>query len=408
MAKHVSRHDLLGGAVLVAGLIIPVILYFALGAFWAYDVKTWFLTGQMAYEHGLFSPYSLQAGMSSEFPGGYYNYPMPWLLFCYAAYAAKQAFSLDIAQWMYLVRLPELVFTLASALLLHFWLRPRIGERGAALAAFAFTVFPGIANVVFGPIIGYFDPIPVFFSLFALVLFERKRLDWAALSLGLGAAFKYYPLLMLPVFLLSLKRKEDAVKFATLAVLPLLIVSMPPLVFDAGAYIKASTFISDWAGSTSLYRLAYSALGWDTHLWFGKAVPPGVDLSLLPIVSAASTLILLAAVLLAYAAFYRRKLPLNDGILLVMLALLGFWRFAEHNHALWAFPFAAAVLFTSKRLRPFAAIWLLAVFLMSLPYVLLVPDWFEPASAMLVPLASIAFYVAIAWSGRSAGTLKKK
>jgi len=387
--------------IMMSGLVATVAMFFAYGGAWCYDARTWYLSGQTAYNEGLLSVYSVQGKMPEEFPGGYFDYPPPWLVWVYTAYSIKQSFSLTLDQWLYLIRLPVLLFTLANAFLLHFWIREKRGEMEAALAVFAYTVFPGFTNTVFGPLIGTFDAIPVFFTILSFILFERRKMNWSAASLGIGAAFKYYPLLLLPVFLIFLKEKRAAIRFAGLSVAPVVLVSIPPLLYDTDAYIKAHLFYANWVGFTSIYRVVYYALGWELNLWFGKTIPAGVDLGLLPLISLISLLILGLVLCSAYLTVLKKKISLLDSLVVVFCGLLGFWKYANHNYSLWASPFVLALAFTKPEMRIAAGVWLFSVFLMSLPYVFLIPENVELLFAMLVPISSIGLYLAImakAWS----------
>ena len=310
------------------------------------------------------------------------------------AYRLKLALLLDAAQFFYLVKLTPLGFLLGTTLLLHSMLLPRIGAARASLAAFTYTAFPGFATTLFGPLIGQFDPIPVFFSLLALALFWRGRRDLSALSLGTGIAFKYYPLVFLPAFLCGMR--EGRARYAALALAPLAAVSLPPMLADWEAYAAMQTIYRDWAGSISPYSLVYAALRLHPHLWFGRCGECLGSLagavSFLSLFSAATTV---AANAVCYAVACSRKTEPHEAALLALLAIFSFFKYVQHHYVAWAMPLVVLDLALSwRKARLCAMAWAGATFIMAATY------FFEGDGRSLgmlvvrglaVPLASLAY-----------------
>lgn len=72
------------------------------------------------------------------------------------------------------------------------------------------------------------DIIPTFFLLLAVYLFIRNRTYFSLLSLGLGSAFKLFPILFIPIFIvLGCKTNKDKLKGFLMGTLPLLITVLP-------------------------------------------------------------------------------------------------------------------------------------------------------------------------------------
>lgn len=76
--------------------------------------------------------------------------------------------------------------------------------------------------------IGQFDIIPVFFTVLALYLAKEKKLAWAALALGVGGAYKMFPLFFLPFLVVSQTGKiRDKLMLLLVGLLPYLLTILP-------------------------------------------------------------------------------------------------------------------------------------------------------------------------------------
>lgn len=114
-----------------------------------------------------------------------------------------------------LVKLPYLIFDLT----LGFLLFKLFTKKEEAILAFAFWMFNPV-SIYATYMMGQFDIIPTFFTMFAVYLVTKQRLNLAALALGGGIAFKIYPVfLLIPLIILG-KTFFDKFKLVVLAVLP--------------------------------------------------------------------------------------------------------------------------------------------------------------------------------------------
>ncbi|RLG18158.1 hypothetical protein DRN67_04485, partial [Candidatus Micrarchaeota archaeon] len=310
--------------VLALSMLLPVALYVWIGGGWSYDIGLWYESGRIAHEQGILNVYRIESATPGVFAGGYFAFPLPWLIICELTYKLVDAFSLEQIAFAYLIRLlPFLAFE-ATTILLFIYTREMKGEVEAATVAFIYAVGLAIVNWITLVTLGQMDTIPVFFTVLGLLLASRDKIEYAMLSLGIGAAFKLYPLVIaLALLIYAFRgRRRGLMRCAVWAIAPLLLVSIPPLIHDAQAYIGAFTFYSGWVGSVTLYFWVYSLLGLNAYLWYGSAMPAGAPLQYIPIITAISLLFTCIALLLAYIKTGSRKMQLDISMGLPVIAVL--------------------------------------------------------------------------------------
>ena len=98
-------------------------------------------------------------------------------------------------------------------------------------------------SIISSAIGGLTDPLPTLFMVVSLFFFIRPvksklEEEASALFLGLAVAAKLFPAILIPVFLLKLKKVRERIVFAILSVLPFVLVSLPFLVWDYNSYIN--------------------------------------------------------------------------------------------------------------------------------------------------------------------------
>jgi len=74
---------------------------------------------------------------------------------------------------------------------------------------------------------GVFDIIPALFTVLSLVFLKKNRVLMAALMLGFGAAYKSYPLFLLPLLVLSQRSIWSKIKTAFIGALPFVASNLP-------------------------------------------------------------------------------------------------------------------------------------------------------------------------------------
>ena len=133
-------------------------------------------------------------------------------------------FGFNSSNWnALLLKLPYLFFDFGIAvILLHL-----IEDKKKAIFAMVFWLFNPV--VIYSPFLfSQFDIIPVFFIALAL-LFAKKGKDIEAMvSLGIGFAFKLFPVLLIPIAAIILGKKFfRTIKLGLVGIAPFIIASIP-------------------------------------------------------------------------------------------------------------------------------------------------------------------------------------
>ncbi len=126
------------------------------------------------------------------------------------------------------LKLPYLFFDLGIAFLLS----GLFSEQRKRLLAFIFWLFNPLTFYA-SYMMGQFDVIPTFFTVLALYLAKRRKLEFAALSIGIGAAFKIYPAFFLIPLILTEKKWISRIKLMFIGVVPYLLL-IAPFLFSSG------------------------------------------------------------------------------------------------------------------------------------------------------------------------------
>lgn len=126
---------------------------------------------------------------------------------------------------LFLTKFPYLFFDLGIIYLFsRFFTEPK--KKALAIILWLFNPLSLYTSYM----VGQFDVIPVFLTLLSLFLVKKKKNYWAALCLGLGGAFKMFPLFFLPFLALSEgKSWASKIKILLVGLLPYLL-SIAPFV----------------------------------------------------------------------------------------------------------------------------------------------------------------------------------
>lgn len=164
--------------------------------------------------------------------------------------------------FLFWAKLPYLIYHIASAVIFS-----RLFEKDRWKWFFFWLINPVALFVNFAE--GQFDSIPTFFLLFSLYFIKGKKTALAALCLGLGAAFKHYPfLLVVPMAILLKQKFLEKVEFILIPIcvyLTTLLISSndprlyPSLQFSENTKMLGPAFMIGGM-SLSWYPLAYAAL----------------------------------------------------------------------------------------------------------------------------------------------------
>jgi hypothetical protein len=159
--------------------------------------------------------------------------------------------------------------------------------------------------------LGQLDILPVLFTVLSVYLIKKEKPEWAMLSLGIGAGYKVYPLLLLaPAAFILGKSFWEKVKFLGLGILPFFVMSLPYL----------------------------SSPGYRSMVLFGPK--SGKELFMIWNVSGAEGIFpfLLMLGIIYMAVYYLKKIPVHWYFLSVILLTLS----VTHYHPqwfLWVTPF---------------------------------------------------------------------
>ncbi len=143
------------------------------------------------------------------------------------------------------VKLPYLFFDLLTA----FTFLKLIPNKKQASLAFIFWMFNPV-NLYATYMMGQFDIIPTTFTIISIYLITKNKLEWAVLSLGVGIAFKIYPIFFLIPLIFLGKNYLDKLKLFLLGVTPYLLsilVYLPSHSFRANALFAAQSSKSLYA-----------------------------------------------------------------------------------------------------------------------------------------------------------------
>lgn len=206
-----------------------------------------------------------------------------------------------------LLKIPYLIFDVLAG----FFLVKLFTTTKEKLIAFTLWTFNPV-NLYATYMMGQFDIIPVFFTVLFLVYVYQRRWELSALALGLGMAFKIYPLFLLIPLVLSKSRYLDRLKLFGLGVGAYVLTIMP--------YIFSSDFRSTALVASQTLKSLYA----------GIAISGGVSILLFPM------LLIFFYLYLSY-----HKQDADNLWKICLMTLLVFFVFTHHHPQwiLWLSPF---------------------------------------------------------------------
>lgn len=128
----------------------------------------------------------------------------------------------DLSYYLFVLKLPYLIVDL----LLGFSLTKLFEKGSDKRLVFLLWLFnPVTLYASFS--MGVFDIIPALFTVLSLVFFKKQRIFLAALMIGFGAAYKSYPLFLLPLLVLTQKSIWQKIKTSFMGLLPFVASNLP-------------------------------------------------------------------------------------------------------------------------------------------------------------------------------------
>lgn len=272
-------------SILLTGIVLRVFLVFST---FHPDVSAFDLAGKIVSSGNILNLYDFSSDLAV------FNYP-PLIYWFHGLFR----FLIPIQGYGF-VKLPYLIFDILIALLfLKFFSTTKMGKLAVALWMF------NPVNLYASYMMGQFDIIPTFFTIWSLYLITKKRLMFAALALGGGIAFKLYPIfLLLPLLVLG-KNWLERFKLLILAIAPYILSILP--------YLSSSSF-----RSTALFASQNSK-----SLYANIAVSGGETLLLFPL-----------SLVFFYIIIWQKKEEPENLLGLFLIPLLLFYIFT-HFHPQW-------------------------------------------------------------------------
>lgn len=193
--------------ILISGIVLRVFLSFAT---FHPDTVAFYLGGREVASGHILNLYDFSSNLAV------FNYP-PLIYWFHGLFHLVSFSNYGF------VKLPYLIFDL-----LIVWVFLKIFPQGSSKLAIGLWMFNPVA--LFATyMMGQFDIIPTFFTLLSVYLISKNKLDYAALALGSGVAFKLYPIfLLIPLMILG-KSYMEKFKLAVLALFPYLVSIIPYL-----------------------------------------------------------------------------------------------------------------------------------------------------------------------------------
>lgn len=285
-----------------------------------------------------FNPWSIVYNDPTLYWINPWRYPPPYTGFVAIAQILGSMFNNEIV-FLYGLKLPLILADLVTVLFIYkIVILLKESKREAGLFALFYAFNP--VTIFISSIWGMFEPIPVMFTVMALYYFMRRssksKLATSALLLGLGIAFKIYPIFILPAFLAKIRRLKEIITYFSFALFPIALFSIPFLVWDNRAYINLLLF-HNVGGLHPLFPVFYS------------------DSSTL------IQIIFFSFVAVLFVVAYLRKTSLIANVTLSFFALYIALGGNLATYGFWMVPFATLLLIDINA-RKIRSLWLLPFF----------------------------------------------
>jgi Gpi18-like mannosyltransferase len=271
-------------------------------------------------------------------------YPPPWILIIGAMYNLYLHFPSEF--FLYLVlKIPIIIGDLLMGFVLYDVVEELSGSRKLANSALVlFLLNPYVIWI--SSVWGMFDVLPALCTLLSLRFYLKGNRKSSFLFLGLGAAFKYYPFLLLPVLLIYEWKKDRKIKqlfyMAFLTGLPITLASLPFILLYWESYFQtlfSTPLMLHELWSTPASYLSFIYVFRDvapelfnqlmSNFWWSNALSYSIFLILYP---------------LLLVKLYREDTQspswfLNHGFLMAILVIFMSSKMLNEQYFQWAVPF---------------------------------------------------------------------
>ncbi len=288
-----------------------------------HDVRIWIETGKGLYEGRNPYTFGFFFGTSAEDNIGYMS---PWPVLNFLSYGLSVLlFPGNLNVLVGLIKLPVILADLAVGVVIYRFILHRTEDPTGARRGLSLWLFNPLVIYV-SSIYGMFDSLPALFTLLSVCSFVDERYDLSAVCLAVGIAFKTYPVITVPLFLMflvNMGRKSQVVRYVEVLILVLSSLSLPFLVWDSRSYVCNVI----------------------CHLWrpiHGFTLINAAQFYLGPHLADISLSVFLIGVPITLALFHRCNPPENiafNGCLAVLLSFLAFFKVLHDNFFVWVLPF---------------------------------------------------------------------
>lgn len=267
-----------------------------------------------------------------------WRYPPTYMLFVALAQVTSAYFQNGIV-FLYLIKIPLII---ADAITTFFLFKMLVvlsnDTRKSAKLVTLYGLNP--ITMIISSVWGVMEPIPIMFTTLSLYYFihasSNTELALSGNLLGWGAAFKLYPIFLIPPFVMKMKNIKKAIIFIASTVSPLVISSVPFLMWDFKSYTDIM-LTHNVGGSNPLFLVFHTELNQLIQIVY-----------ILPIIA-------------LFIIAYFEKISLIANLVLSFLALYFAFGGNLATYSLWILPFAI-LLFSDKRVSLHKSSWILPFF----------------------------------------------
>jgi hypothetical protein len=324
-------------------------------------------------------------------------YEYPWLTLLF--------FSIGLLVSPHYFQIAFALAMIAGALLLYILIL-RTRSRSAALTYGLYIVIAGWTTVA-----GRFDIVPSVFTLLAVLCGLRRRWTWAFVCLALATMLKFYPVILVPVFLIVQQQQLECTIswrawtrwkpfLAFVAICALLTISslllnvqgtLAPFSYFGVRPVQVESLLS-----SLLWFLFIGGLGTQKYVYtFGSL---NVIDPLSSVVSAIGTIAQVAGLLFTWWLLWRKRIGLALASLLTLLVVMITSKVFSPQYLIWIVPLLALVGGADFWwIIPWLAISLLTKWIYPTIYFMVVNITHVPLVPLFFPVVSLRNVIMCVW-----------
>jgi uncharacterized membrane protein len=265
------------------------------------------------------------------------------------------------------------IYDLSSIVLIYLIANRVSGRKNGLFAAalYGFSPLPLLATSSFVS----FDSTAAFWMLASLLLLSIKKPVPSAVALGIAAAYKYFPLILLPAAIFYLSKKRQKIQYVIVSVGTFTVIQLPFMIVTFQA----------WLENVFLYQLSRPAFG--ASIYNLLTLHPQLTDVQSPLTILSPITLLLAFLLVAFTDGKSEVGLLKNSAFLIVVAV--FFNKVVLFYALWFLPLFCMLFF---KLRKRTLVLLLILFF-TLQVALLLGWYFYDVASMQNALLTAYVYL---------------